>query len=132
MDWGTGTLVGGILSALVLAVIAVYRARPQRDIDVVSKAKIEAEVDRLQAEHDRKRTVRLLRLEEYLLADVQYHRASKIYQIKLVDRQAKLEQILERCIASGLIPDGEHLADIEALGPPPDPPGLPQMPDDAE
>lgn len=130
--WNSGLLVGGIITAIVLGVIAIYRAKPQKDIDVVSKSKIEGEVKRLQSEHDRRRTIRLLRLEEYLLGDVQYHTQSSIYQMKLVERQVKLEKILERCIANGLLPDGEHLESVEQLGPPPIPPVLPEMPDEAE
>lgn len=132
IGWGTGSLIGGIIAACTLALIAIYRAKPQKDIDVVSKGKIEQEVKRLQSEHDRKRTIRLLRLEDYLLGDVQYHHKSKMYQLKLVERQDKLEALLERCIANGLLPDGERLESLESLGPPPEPPILPEMPDDAE
>ena len=74
----------------------------------------------------------MLRLENYLLEDVQYHRLSQMYQLKLVDRQAKLEDVLERCVTNGLLPDGTHLEDIATLGPPPEPPTLPEMPHEAE
>jgi hypothetical protein len=115
MSLGTLSLIGGIISAVALAIIAIYRAKPQKDIDVVSKAKIEAEVKRLQAAHDRRRTIRLLRLEKYLDADVQYHRDSRDYQAKLVE-------LLERCIANKLLPEGT------IIGEPPEPPDLPEMP----
>lgn len=119
VGWGTGTLIGGILTACILAVIAIYRAKPQKDIDVVSKGKIEEEVKRLQTEHDRRRTIRLLRLEKYLDQDVQYHRENRDYQQTLVI-------LIKECITNGMLPDGT------ALGDPPEPPDLPEMPDDAE
>lgn len=119
VGWGTGTLIGGILTACILAVIAIYRAKPQKDIDVVSKTKIEQEVKRLQSEHDRRRTIRLLRLEKYLDQDVQYHRDNRDYQATLVT-------LLKECIANNMLP-GDTI-----LGDPPEPPDLPEMPDDAE
>jgi hypothetical protein len=119
ISWGSGTLIGGIITAVVLAVIAIYRAKPQKDIDVVSKQKIEVEVKRLQEQHDRRRTIRLLRLERYLDEDVEYHRKNTVYQRDLRD-------LIEQCIVNGLLPEGRHLGD------PPEPPELPEMPDDAE
>lgn len=119
MSWGTGSLIGGIIAAIVMAAIAVYRARPQRDIDVVSKSKIEGEVKRLQTEHDRRRTIRLLRLEKYLDLDVEYHRENRDYQAMLV-------KLIKECIANKILPDGTELSE------PPDPPDLPEMPDEAE
>lgn len=113
-SWGTGVLIGGIISAVILAAIAIYRAKPQKDIDLVSKAKIEEEVKRLQVAHDRRRTIRLLRLERYVDADIHYHRASRQYQERLVE-------LVERCIASGLLPEGT------VLGEPPEPPELPEI-----
>lgn len=119
IGWGTGSLIGGIIAAVILAVVAIYRAKPQKDIDVVSKGKIEEEVKRLQTEHDRRRTIRLLRLEAYLDRDVEYHRKNTAYQRTLVD-------LLKNCLANGLLPEGVNLGD------PPEPPSLPEMPDDAE
>lgn len=120
MGWGTGTLIGGIITAVILAVIAIYRAKPQKDIDVVTKGKIEEEVKRLQTEHDRRRTIRLLRLERYLDLDVQYHRASADYQRKMRD-------LIDECVNSGTLDDGHH-----HLGDPPEPPEFPEMPDDMD
>jgi hypothetical protein len=114
ISWGTGGLIGGIITAVILAVVAIYRAKPQKDIDVVSKTKIEEEVKRLQTAHDRRRTIRLLRLEHYVDADIQYHRENRVYQEKLVG-------LVERCISAGLLPDGT------TLGLPPEPPELPDI-----
>lgn len=73
-DWENYALIGGIVLALSTAAVALYRARPQKALDRSTKEKIDEEVKKLQSEHDRRRTKRLLRLEQYVDRDIHYHR----------------------------------------------------------
>lgn len=114
MNWQNIGLIATALAAIGMAAVALYRMRPQKELDSASKSKIEEEVKRLQTAHDRRRTIRLLRLERYIDQDITYHRQSAAYQRTLVE-------LVERCIAAGLLPEGTHLGD------PPDPPELPEM-----
>ena len=84
VNWENIALIGGMMVAVATALIALYRARPQRALDKATKEKIDEEVKRLQADHDRRRTKRLLRLESYIDKDVAYHRdvAALFLQLK--------------------------------------------------
>jgi hypothetical protein len=114
-SWQNFVLVGGLAVAILTALIALYRASAQKGLDQGTKQKIDEEVRRLQTDHDRRRTVRVLRLERYVDHDITYHRLQKIYLNKLTD-------LLEQAIREGFLPEVD-------LPRPPDPPELPEMPE---
>ena len=92
-------------SALAVAGVALYRARPQKDLDANTAKKIELEIREKTEALDRRRTLRLLRLERYVDEDIQFHRDMR-------DLIAELQD-------AGLIPANHKL---------PVPPELPAMP----
>lgn len=116
MNWGNVSLIGGIVTAILAALIALYRARPQRDLDDAQRKKIDEEVKRLQAAHDRRRTLRMLRLEKYLDADVEYHRKMRVFHSDMKD-------LVTAACKAGYLPLDHELPE------PPEPPELPEMPD---
>lgn len=105
MEWGNASLIAGIVASLVIAAVALYRARPQKDLDENTAKKIELEIREKTAELDRRRTLRLLRLEKYVDEDIQFHREMRDLIAELRD--------------AGLIPKDRAL---------PVPPVLPEMP----
>lgn len=117
-NWANIALIGGMVVALITAGLALYRARSQKDLDTGTKRKIDQEVTRLQTEHDTRRTVRVLRLERYVDADIAFHRRQNIYLAVLVD-------LLDEAVRGGFLPSRE-------LPPPPEPPQLPDMPEDSD
>ena len=107
-------LILGIVGSLSLAGVALYRARPQRELDSVTAEKVEQEVKAASEQYDREKTIRILRLERYVTKDVMYHRKNTIYQ-------GQLAQLLEHAIVSGLLPEGTVMPE------PPEPPELPDV-----
>lgn len=136
--WANASLIAGIIGALVIAAVALYRARPQRDLDAATTRKIEVEITRETASLDRRRTLRVLRLERYVDDDIEYHRHNNAYQHELLDYQQELTEyqhelntILERAIRNKQLP-WDTILPIPPDAPrlqPPEPPKLPQMPD---
>lgn len=116
-------LLLGILGSLMLAGVALYRARPQRELDAVTKHKVEQEVKTAAEEHDREKTVRIIRLERYVTKDVTYHRQSERYQAEQTRYQMKLVELLEKCIDAELM----HSGCLPV--PPGEPPVPPELPD---
>ncbi len=114
-------LIVGILGSLALAAVALYRARPQRDLDAVSKDKVENDIKVALEKYDRDKTVRIMRLENYITRDVIYHRQNERYQEKQNAYQAQLLSLLERFIdiQNGDVP--------QPPGEPPEPPELPDL-----
>ncbi|WP_374159067.1 hypothetical protein ACEWX3_07545 [Mycobacterium sp. G7A2] len=105
--WENVALICGIVVALMTAIVALYRARPQRALDQATKEKIDEEVKRLQSAHDHRRTIRLLRLERYIDRDIQYHR--------------EIAELLEVAQEEGLLPQHVRI---------PSPPELPPYDED--
>lgn len=116
-------LLLGIVGSLMLAGVALYRARPQRELDAVTKHKVEQEVKSAAEEHDREKTVRIIRLERYVTKDVTYHRQSERYQAEQTRYQMKLVELLEKCIDAEMITGCLPVAP----GEPPVPPELPDV-----
>lgn len=117
-------LLLGIIGSLILAGVALYRARPQRELDAVTKQKVEQEVKSAAEEHDRDKTVRIIRLENYVTKDVTYHRKTEQYQADQTRYQMKLVELLEKCIDAEMMTGGSMPA---APGEPPVPPELPDV-----
>lgn len=107
-------LVLGILGSLVVAAVALYRARPQRELDAATRQKMDKEAEIAVERHERIKTNQILRLETYVNRDIVYHRKNAEYQ-------AKLLQLIQRCVVDQLISDVE-------LPEPPIPPDLPDIP----
>lgn len=117
-------LLAAALAALVGAGVAIYRSRPQKDLDKKTAKKIEQEIDNLEiktkrevADYDRSRTIRLIRLEKYIGEDIQYHHEDRIYHLEMRD-------LLETARTAGFLP-----ADV-VIAEPPVPPELPKVDDD--
>lgn len=115
MSTGDYVLIGGMVASLALAVVAVYRARPQKDLDEASKKKIEEEVTTQQTAHSREQMRHIIRLENYISADIIYHRQSSDYQYQLA-------KLVKRAQEGGYLP-GDYV-----IPTPPDPPELPELP----
>lgn len=139
--WGNASLIGGIIGALVVAGVALYRARPQRNLDAATTRKIEVEIARETATLDSRRALRVLRLEKYVDDDIEYHRRNNAYQHGLIDYQNelttyqhRLNNILERAIRDGRLP-WDRVLPVPPKPPllePPEPPQLPRLPDDPD
>ena len=104
MNWTNLGLIAAVVTALVGAAVAVYRSGPQKDLDTSTKKKIEIEIKREADALDRRRTIRLLRLEKYVDQDIQYHR--------------QVKNLLEHAKAAGFLPSDTVI---------PEPPDLPQV-----
>lgn len=139
--WGNASLIGGIIGALAVAGVALYRARPQRDLDSATTRKIEVEIARETATLDSRRALRVLRLEKYVDEDIEYHRRNNAYQHELIDYQHaltvyqyKLNSVLENAIRVGQLPWDTVLPtppDSPRLSVP-EPPQLPRLPEDPD
>jgi hypothetical protein len=117
VNWTNLGLIAAVITALIGAAVAIYRARPQKDLDTKTAQQIEIAAKREAWAFDRDRTIRLLRTEKYILEDIEYHHADLIYHLKLRD-------LLEVARTAGFLP-----ADV-VIPVPPVPPALPKFDDD--
>lgn len=117
-------LILGIVGSLLLAGVALYRARPQKQLDAVMRQKAEQEVKTAAETYDREKSIRIMRLENYATSDVRYHRLVERYDQKRTLYEEKLLALLERCIDEKLIRNGDL---PEPPGEPPTPPDLPDL-----
>lgn len=115
MTWTNVGLIVAALVSLATAGVALWRASAQRGVD-------EATIERMQDEHDARRTARLYLLELYLDRDVDYHRDNREYI-------AGLKAVIRAAQAAGFIPeDPDHLPPhlrMFILSEPPKAPDLP-------
>ena len=109
--------LAGIVTALFVAAVALYRARPQKELDVATSRKIDAEIRRETAEYDRRRTRRLLRLEAYVDENIIYQREDATYHREVTDLFTELR-------TAGLLPAERKIPN------PPTPPKPPPIPED--
>jgi hypothetical protein len=117
VNWTNLGLITAAIAALAGAAVAIYRSRPQRDLDTNTARKIELEIKRESAAYDRRRTIRLLRLEKYVDQDIVYHREDRTYHLQL-------RELLEIAKKEGFLPRDTVIPE------PPVPPELPRVDDD--
>jgi hypothetical protein len=117
VNWTNVGLIAAALAALVGAGVAIYRSRPQKDLDAKTAKKIEVETKREVWDLDRDRTIRLIRLERYIGEDIEYHHKDRLYHLQMRD-------LLEIAKTEGFLP-------VDTVIPePPVPPELPKFDDD--
>lgn len=110
-------MIVGVLGSFTIAAVALYRARSQKDLDATIRVKANKEVEIAVEKHERDKTQQIIRLENYVMRDIQYHRDNNAYQTKLLET---IEFLINK--------QGNGFT-IE-LPRPPAPPELPDLPSD--
>src|SRR5689334_6792300 len=103
-----------VAGSLTLAMVTVYRAKTGKDLDATTRRKLDKEAEIAVAKHERAKTMAIIRLEDYVTHDIEYHRQNAAYQ-------AKLLELIELALADRL--EAQNIV----LPEPPKPPELPEI-----